>query len=348
VTLSGARIAVAGAGVYGSTVAIRLAERGHDVRLFDPLGVLRAASAINQYRVHSGYHYPRSAETIGEILSARQEFVETFAPAIVGTSRNYYAIPHVGSLTPADVYERVMAEHGLPLKDVRPSWIDFNFIDRCYEVDEDIYDPDVLREVIRARLHNNGVTVEQRPYVESMRDEFDYLVCATYGLGPSRAQFNIAKFQVAEKILIQLPRELHGVALVIVDGPFTAFDPYGGSARSLFGSAKNTNHWTTTDPDEPVPAQYRNLLNGSDFRPCSFTNFEAMRLDCAQAVPAAAEAVYLGSRFTMRVVEDSPADDRRVLYVTERGPGELHIFSGKVVSAVKAARLVCEHIEAHG
>jgi hypothetical protein len=65
-------------------------------------------------------------------------------------------------------------------------------------------------------------------------------------------------------------------------------------------------------------------------------------------VPAAAEAVYLGSRFTMRVVEDSPADDRRVLYVTERGPGELHIFSGKVVSAVKAARLVCEHIEAHG
>lgn len=347
-TLSGARIAVAGAGVYGTTVAIRLAEQGHDVRLFDPLGVLRAASAINQYRVHAGYHYPRSTETIGEVLSVRQEFAETFAPAIVATSRNYYAIPHEGSLTPADEYERVMAEHGLPLKECRPTWMDFDFIDRCYEVDEDIYDPDVLRELIRARLDNHGVTVEQRPYVESMRDQFDYVVCATYGLGPSRAQFNIAKFQVAEKMLIQLPPELHGVALVIVDGPFTAFDPYGGTARSLFGSAKNTNHWTTTDPDEQVPARYRELLNDAEFRPCPFTNFEPMRLDASRAVPATARAEYLGSRFTIRVVEDSPADDRRVLYVKEAAPGELHIFSGKVVSAVKAARMVCEYVDTHG
>ena len=32
---------------------------------------------------------------------------------------------------------------------------------------------------------------------------------------------------MAEKILIALPVELHGIALVVVDGPFTAFDPYG-------------------------------------------------------------------------------------------------------------------------
>ena len=66
----GAKVAVAGAGIYGATVAIRLAELGHDVRLFDPLGILRAASAINQYRVHAGYHYPRSLETIQEMHSS--------------------------------------------------------------------------------------------------------------------------------------------------------------------------------------------------------------------------------------------------------------------------------------
>ena len=54
--MTGAKIAVAGAGIYGSNCAIRLAEQGHTVHLFDPLGVIRAASAINQYRVHSGYH----------------------------------------------------------------------------------------------------------------------------------------------------------------------------------------------------------------------------------------------------------------------------------------------------
>ena len=45
----------------------------------------------------------------------------------------------------------------------------------------------------------------------------------------------------------------------------------------------------------------------------------------------------------MRVVEDNPEHDRRIFYVQDGFPGEIHIFSGKVVSAVKAARLVCEN-----
>src|SRR5208282_2018600 len=96
----GAKIALAGAGIYGATAAIRLAEQGHQVHLFDPLGVLRAASAINQYRVHAGYHYPRSPETIREIAEARTEFTQAFAPAIVKNCRYYYAIPKEHSLTP--------------------------------------------------------------------------------------------------------------------------------------------------------------------------------------------------------------------------------------------------------
>src|SRR5215467_1294470 len=78
-----ASIAVAGAGIYGATVAIRLAEQGHNVRLFDPLGILRAVLAINQYRVYVGYYYLRSLEMIWEVLEARAEFICVFEPAIV-------------------------------------------------------------------------------------------------------------------------------------------------------------------------------------------------------------------------------------------------------------------------
>jgi hypothetical protein len=177
-----------------------------------------------------------------------------------------------------------------------------------------------------------------------MRKDYDFVVYATYGLGPSRGLFKIAKYQVAEKILIELPAALRGISLVVVDGPFTAFDPYGSTARSLFGSAKNTNHWTTTDAGEPIPEPYASLLNRPAFEPCSFTRFEAMRTDSALAVPGSKDAVYLGSRFTIRVVENNPAQDRRTLYIQEPAPRELHIFSGKVVSAVKAARLVCERV----
>jgi hypothetical protein len=220
--------------------------------------------------------------------------------------------------------------------------MNFDFIDKCYEVEENIYDPDALRGLIEARLKAQNIRLQQCEFAPAMRPDYDFVVWATYGLGPSRGFFKAAKYQVAEKMLIELPVELRRIALVVVDGPFTAFDPYGSSSRSLFGSAKNTNHWTTTSAREPIPEPYAGILNKPDFEPVPFTRFEAMRADCCLSVPAAKDAVYIGSRFTIRVVEDNPEHDRRILNVREGAPGEIHIFSGKVVSAVKAARLVCE------
>jgi hypothetical protein len=340
-----AKIAVVGAGIYGAYSAIRLAEAGHTVELFDPLGVLRAASDINQFRIHSGYHYPRSPETIEETLQTRSDFIDNFGPAVVRSTKHYYAIPKEGSLTSPDAYEAIMARHGLPLRRCKPDWMDFGFIDRCYEVDENIYDPQALRELLEASIGALRVTFRKESYVPDLRKNYDFVIYASYGLGPSRGMFSAAKYQVAEKILIEMPPALRGIALVVVDGPFTAFDPYGNSPFSQFGSAKNTNHWTTKNPDEPFPEPFASLLNRPSFQPVPFTRFEAMRADAALAVPLAKDAVYAGSRFTVRVVEDNPDQDRRVLYLIEKAPREIHIFSGKVVSAAKAARLLCERID---
>jgi FAD dependent oxidoreductase len=343
--MSGAKVAVAGAGIYGATIAIRLAERGHRVTLLDPLGVLRAASAINQFRIHSGYHYPRSAETIRETLDAREEFTKAFAPAIVRNTQHYYAIPKVGSQTTPDLFEEVMARYELLCNPVRPAWMNFDFIDRCYAVDEQIYDPGILRGMVEARIAELKIPFVQRAFTEEMRGDYDFVIRACYGMGLSRGIFKIAKYQVAEKILINLPAELRLISLVVIDGPFTAFDPYGSSGKSQFGSAKHTNHWTTTDPFAAIPEPYNALLNAPDFAPFAGTRFAAMRKDSALVVPASQAAEYLGSRFTIRVVENNPAEDRRTLLIHEAAPGDLHVFSGKVVSAVKAAKLVAERVE---
>src|SRR5271170_1823642 len=220
-----AKVAVAGAGIYGATIAIRLAERGHRVTLFDPLGVMRAASAINQFRIHSGYHYPRSPETIRETLDAREEFTSAFAPAIVRNTTHYYAIPREGSQTAPDRFEQVMARYELFCHPCRPAWMNFGFIDRCYEVDEQIYDPGTLRTTVESRISALGIPFVARAFSGEMRGDFDFVIRACYGMGPSRGIFKIAKYQVAEKILIDLPAELRPISLVVIDGPFTAFDP---------------------------------------------------------------------------------------------------------------------------
>jgi hypothetical protein len=268
--------------------------------------------------------------------------MDTFEPAIVRTSKHYYAIPYEGSQTSPELFERVMSEHKMSLRACRPEWMNFNFIDKCYEVDEQIYDPEILREELTKKINALHIRLHNHEFRSDMRGDYDYIVWAVYGLGPSRGLFKSVKFQVAEKILIRLPKQLQHVSLVVIDGPFTAFDPYGNSENSMWGSAKNTNHWTSTDPNEPIPEQYVPWLNRPWFQTITWGRFEAMRQDAILAVPASAEAEYMGSRFTVRVVENNPIHDRRTLYVQETSPGEIHIFSGKVVGAVKAARIVGE------
>lgn len=337
-------VAVAGAGIYGASIAIDLAERGCAVTLFDPLGIMEAASAINQYRVHRGYHYPRSPETIREVLEARSTFIAAFREAICGGNDHYYAMPHLGSRLDPDAFEAIMAEHGLPLERCRPGWMDFDYLARCWRVEEEIYDPDLLRSVILARLAAARVNFVNTRIGAEAATAFDHVVYATYGGSGSHAHlFPAVRFQVAEKVLIELPQSLQRRAVVVIDGPFTAFDPYGGGKYSLFGSARYTNHWETTDPDFTVPSPYRDILNGREFVPVPFTRFDAMRADSALAIPGAARARYIGSRFTIRVVEDDRATDQRILHIARKA-NVVHVFSGKVVSAVTAARRVADMI----
>ena len=59
------KCAVVGAGIYGITAATKLRTAGYIVDLYDSESeILKKASGINQYRIHRGYHYPRSPETI--------------------------------------------------------------------------------------------------------------------------------------------------------------------------------------------------------------------------------------------------------------------------------------------
>ena len=216
----GVKVAVAGAGIYGSSIAIRLAELGAQVTLYDPLGVMRAASAINQYRVHRGYHYPRSPETIREVLESCDEFIAAFGDAICGGTEHYYAMPFEGSRISPDAFETVMQEFGLPHETVCPAWMNFDFIERCWRVEEEIYDPDRLRVLIERRLRAAGVDLIANRFTAEAHDDYDSVIYATYGASGSHAHlFPAVRFQVAEKILIELPSHLRRRAVVAVDGP---------------------------------------------------------------------------------------------------------------------------------
>ena len=62
------RVAIVGAGIFGCTSAIRLASNSHNCVLFEAKSdIMQAASRVNQYRFHRGYHYPRGKETVNQL-----------------------------------------------------------------------------------------------------------------------------------------------------------------------------------------------------------------------------------------------------------------------------------------
>lgn len=86
------KIAVVGAGIFGITSAIKLAQEGHKVDLYERnkvdlyernSDILSAASGINQYRLHRGYHYPRSKSTALSSKYSEDSFRKEYGEAIL-------------------------------------------------------------------------------------------------------------------------------------------------------------------------------------------------------------------------------------------------------------------------
>jgi hypothetical protein len=76
-------VAVVGGGIFGATAAVELALNGHHVELFERgQDLLLSASGINQYRLHRGYHYPRSSETATDCRDSEPAFRAEFPQAI--------------------------------------------------------------------------------------------------------------------------------------------------------------------------------------------------------------------------------------------------------------------------
>ena len=58
------KIGIIGGGFYGCYIAQKLSLK-HKVTIIDKnASILMEAAKYNQYRLHQGYHYPRSEETI--------------------------------------------------------------------------------------------------------------------------------------------------------------------------------------------------------------------------------------------------------------------------------------------
>lgn len=337
------KIAVVGGGIFGVTAAVKLADAGHDVDLFEKeKDILMAASGINQFRLHRGYHYPRSAETIRDCLRAEASFLKEYGRAVITGEYHYYCIAKEDSLVHHNDYAKVCNDFGLDFVEARPTLVNHDKIGITIRGDERRIDPDKLRKLCWRKLKLAGVNVKLKKSVATADvKKYDFRVIATYAslneLLPSVKQRDY-QFELCEKPVVKLPREFNKQCLVVMDGPFMCVDPMGRTGNFLLGNVVHAIHQTNIGKKPEFDKKFQPLLNRGIIRNPPITNFKKFIESGSQFIPGLAKAKHVGSMFTFRtVLPYKEKTDERPTVIANIDPKTVTIFSGKIGNCVEAA-----------
>ena len=300
------RVAVIGGGIFGTTAAIGLAEAGHEVHLYEKnSGLFQAATGINQYRLHRGYHYPRSPDTVKECQEGLVSFRKIYGNAITTTAERYYAIAARGSRVSAGKYLKFLDASGLKYKVEKPIVKD---LDLFLRVEEECIDPTILRNLAFIKMAQAGVechfNTEANP---TFRDSFDQIVLAGYAATNELAvtfdcPIEPLQFEVCEKPVIKLPDWYRDFSLVVMDGLFCSLDPMGSTGCHVMGHVQYAIHSTSVGLEPELSYELEGHLNGGIIAKPKRSKYKQMLRASKRFMPFLKEAKYQGSMFTIRTV----------------------------------------------
>jgi len=338
------KIAVIGAGVFGVTTAIRLS-KNHNVDLFEKNeDILQSASGINQYRLHRGYHYPRSLETAESAKKSEILFRKEYSDAIINDVDHYYCISKENSLTSKNQYLEFCKNIDLEYNETDLSLINKSKIELTIKVKESLFDPLKLKEICKKKLRENNVNLLIRKNTDlTSLQSYDYVVIATYANlnGPINHLKNLQvdyQFEICEKPVVKIPSSLNKKSIVIMDGPFMCIDPFGDTGNSVLGNVKYAIHHTNIGKYPEVPIEFQNLLNKGIIKNPPITNFEMFKKSGSSFIPELSKVEHVGSMYTIRtVLPNVEKTDARPTLVHKIQNNVISIFSGKIGNCIEAA-----------
>ncbi len=342
------RVAVIGAGIFGGTISWFLAKEGYSVDLFDEKSdIMKCASQINQYRLHRGYHYPRSEDTINECLRGEWEFRSIYGEAVIDDPhQHYYCIAKENSFLSAEEIMKVYDRFNLEYEEVDCDILNKETIEKILKVRESIFDYEKLKEIILRKIKefNVNLNLNTRVEYEDLKG-YDLIVIATYALTnnllkdyPS-AQ-NDYQFELVEKIVLDLPEKYRDKSIVVQDGPFTCIDPLGSSKYVLMGNVTHAIHHKNIGKIPVIPPEFSKLINNGIVPNPSPTKINEF-LDSAEIFfPGIKKsAIHVGSMYTIRtVLPFREHDDARPTIVRKIDDGTVSVFSGKIPTCITAAK----------
>lgn len=354
------KIAVIGGGVFGSMTALRLAEAGHGVTIFERQpSLMMGASYNNQNRLHLGFHYPRDDETARQCIRGFKRFVDEFSACILSGFPNAYFIASEGSnTTPANFIafcDRLGLRYTLiDLAAFEPRVCN---VDMGLLTDEVVYDSNLVRAVITERLAASNVAILTGKEVSALAREgdayrvfssqrgetFDAVVNCSYAdinrlTATLGHPVEVRQYEYTAVPVVELQLN-HPAGVTIMDGRFMTLLPFGKSGRYLLyhvdhaviarENAPTMNHDWLTPESGPFAAIDKEAW------------FEAIRESCVGFVPELRNARHVDSLQGPRMVLANRDDtDERPSITIQVEPRYITVFAGKIDHCIWVADTV--------
>ena len=344
-------IAVIGGGAFGVMCAIRLAEDGQRVSLFERLPDLMLGVTVNANRVHQGYHYPRDPETARQCRRGYQAFRQDFEAAMLPGVTNSYFIANERSLTSPDEFLAACRRNGLPYRVIDPAKYEpaVRNVSLGVETDEPMYDPAALRRLMIERLHAAGVTIHVGAAVADISRSVGGGFSISLADG-SAAQFDAVvncSYAEVNRLTARLGHEIEThhfeyvavpvvevnwpspKSITVLDGLFACLLPFGAGRENLLYHVINC---VIAESDSALLDRRWLDPATSPFAAVDTSRwYEAHLRECCEFVPALRDCRLAGIVQGPRVVfADRAATDGRPSRVTQHEPGYITVFSGKI------------------
>ena len=355
------KIGIVGAGLFGTILAIEISKQGNHVDLFEAKRDIHlGATSVNQARLHTGMHYPRSKETGEQSFRDYRPFINRFRDAIREIDQHYAISSRKSKTTPSDFIahaERLGLKYSeVPVR----KFLNSEVADILLKVPEATFDFRIMKELLKKeigecanlRLHLstsvNLISENVGVKVETSRGTFEYdkVIVATYAQNNELCKgidVELPSYikQLCEVAIVTIPK-LQNVGLTIMDGPFWSTMPFGMSNFHTLTNVVLTPHFESET--NLLNCQKEHGLCGKNFlfecNKCKFkpkTNFDKMKKIFEDDTDGRFPMTYVESLFTVKSIpqetEQDSAKRPTEIYYSKSG-NVAAVFSGKIASAI--------------